>query len=154
MKLLSSASWVDVGMLESILHGSADVSPSDGVVTVTVPRRDELILGRVDIDPTLNVATTVAFEQINRSSATVSVSLDFSLVADEMQQVMGIMRSQNPPWDVHCLYNQETAEHRQLFFSHQLKIGNDPYELAREVRAGLDQTNSKGSPFPPPNSHR
>ncbi|MBV9484059.1 MAG: hypothetical protein JO249_25410 [Acidobacteria bacterium] len=36
-------------------------------------------------------------------------------------------------WKVHCLYNQETEEKPQLFFSHQLKIGNDPYELAREA---------------------
>jgi len=153
MQLQSSASWVDVNMLESILQGEADVSPSDGVVTVTIPRRNKIILGGVDIDPSLNVATTVAFEQINGSSATVAASPDFSLVSSEVQRVMGVMRSQNPPWDVHCLYNQETDEHPQLFFSHQLKIGSDPYELAREVRAGLDQTNSQGSPPQPPSQH-
>ena len=153
MQMQSSASWADVNMLESILQGEADVSPSDGVVTVTIPRRNEIILGGVDIDSTLNVATTVAFEQINGSSATVAASPDFSMVADEVQRVMGVMRSQNPPWDVHCLYNQETDEHPQLYFSHQLKIGNDAYELAREVRADLDQTNSQGS-LPQPRSQR
>lgn len=40
---------------------------------------------------------------------------------------------------VHCLYNQETDEHPQLYFSHQLKTG-DPYELAREIRRALDHT--------------
>jgi hypothetical protein len=28
-------------------------------------------------------------------------------------------------WFVGCLYNQETAEHPQLYFSHQLKTGDD-----------------------------
>lgn len=154
MQLQHSASWVDVGMLESILKGSATVSPSDGVVTVTIPRRNEIILDEVDIDPSLNVATTVAFEQISGSSATVAVSPDFSQVGDEIQPLMSVMRGQNPPWEVHCLYNQETEEQPQLYFSHQLKIGSDPYALAREVRAGLDQTNSQGSPKPPPNSQR
>jgi len=49
------------------------------------------------------------------------------------------MRAQG--WDIGCLYNQETDEQPQLFFSHQFKIG-DPYQLAAEVRRGLDQTNS------------
>ncbi len=71
-----------------------------------------------------------------------------------LNPLMSVMRGQNPPWDVHCLYNQETEEQPQLYFSHQLKIGTDPYELAREVRAGLDQTNSQGSPYPPRNSQR
>jgi hypothetical protein len=80
------------------------------------------------------------------------VSPDFSLVGDEVNPVMSVVRSAD--WKVHCLYNQETEEQPQLFFSHQLKIGSSPYELAREVRAGLDQTNSQGSPKPPLHSQR
>lgn len=45
---------------------------------------------------------------------------------------------------IHCLYNQETAENPQLYFSHQLKIG-DALQLAQQIRKGLDQTNSPGS---------
>jgi hypothetical protein len=42
----------------------------------------------------------------------------------------------------HCLYNQETDEHPQLYFDHMLKSG-DAYELAREIRRGLDLTDSE-----------
>jgi hypothetical protein len=42
-------------------------------------------------------------------------------------------------WDVGCLYNQETDESPQLYFSHMFKVG-DPVQLAHEVRAGLDHT--------------
>ncbi len=56
---------------------------------------------------------------------------------------MRVMRRQG--WIIGCLYNQETDEHPQLYFSHQVKVG-DAIELAHEIRRGLDQTNSKGSP--------
>ena len=45
-------------------------------------------------------------------------------------------------WFQGCLYNQETAEHPQLFFDHMLKVG-DAYTLAREIRQGLDLTQSE-----------
>jgi len=41
-----------------------------------------------------------------------------------------------------CLYNQETDEHPQLYFSHEFKTG-DPYALAAEIRKGLDRMNSR-----------
>jgi hypothetical protein len=57
------------------------------------------------------------------------------MLGQDVNPVMKVMRSAN--WDIGCLYNQETQEQPQLFFSHQIKTG-DPYQLAREVRAGLD----------------
>ncbi len=47
---------------------------------------------------------------------------------------------QTQGWQIDCLYNQETAEDPQLFFSHDYKVG-DAYELAREVRRGLETLN-------------
>jgi hypothetical protein len=49
------------------------------------------------------------------------------------------MRDQG--WHVGCLYNQETGERPQLYFSHMLKTG-DPYALAAEIRRGIDLTNA------------
>ena len=40
-----------------------------------------------------------------------------------------------------CLYNQETAEHPQLYFSHDFKTG-DAIALARQLRRGIDRTDS------------
>ena len=59
------------------------------------------------------------------------------MTADETQPVLALMRRAG--WDVGCLYNQETAEDPQLYFSHLVKSG-DPLTLAREIRAGLDRT--------------
>lgn len=124
--------------LAQILHGSASLG-ADGVVTVDVPRRDRIILGRVPINPFLNVATNIVFEPLESGGAAAAVVPAFSMVAFEIQNVMRVMRQQG--WVIGCLYNQETAEYPQLYFSHQLKVG-DPVTLAREIRNGLDQTNS------------
>ncbi|WP_223642728.1 hypothetical protein [Corallococcus sp. EGB] len=45
-------------------------------------------------------------------------------------------------WFQGCLYNQETDERPQLYFDHMLKRGN-AYDLAREIRKGLDLTDAE-----------
>src|SRR5262249_52049518 len=45
-------------------------------------------------------------------------------------------------WFQGCLYNQEIDEYPQLYFEHMLKSG-DAYQLAQEIRQGLDLTNSR-----------
>lgn len=72
------------------------------------------------------------------------VVADFGTVADEVDRPVSHMRSLG--WQVGCLYNQETDEYPQLYFSHQFTAG-DPYTLASQVRSGLDLLNvdtSKG----------
>jgi hypothetical protein len=123
--------------LSQILGGPAQVG-SNGVVTVNVPRRDRVILGGIPISPFLNIATPIAFEPLDSSGTTAAVAPDFGMVASEIQNVMRVMRQQN--WVIGCLYNQETDEYPQLYFSHQVKVGN-PITLAQEIRRGLDQMN-------------
>ena len=68
------------------------------------------------------------------------------MVTGEVNRVIGTMRSLG--WDIGCLYNQETGETPQLYFSHDFKTG-DPYALAREVRAGLNPHEQPvGAPTP------
>ncbi len=62
------------------------------------------------------------------------------MIGPEVQPVVAAMRKQG--WFVGCLYNQETDETPQLYFSHMLKTGN-AYALAAEIRKGLDLTNSQ-----------
>jgi len=112
---------------------------SNGVVTYYVPRREEIILGGVDVNPYLNVETNIVFEPLNGGSSAAAAP-DFGMIASEVQTVVGIMRRQG--WDIGCLYNQETDEKPQLYFSHQFKTG-DPIELAREIRTALNHMNVK-----------
>lgn len=128
------ATPLDVGRLEKIIGSPATVG-SDGVVSFQVPRREPISLGGVRISPYLNVYTSVDFEPLGGDTA-VAVP-DFGQRADEIPGCAGVMRAQG--WQVNCLYNQETDESPQLFFSHDWKVGN-AYRLADEVRRGLEQT--------------
>jgi hypothetical protein len=123
-------------LLEQILGGTAEVD-EEGVVVVSISRRENIILGGVRIKPELGVQHTVNFEPLGGTRT--AVAPDFALIAAEIDPVMSVMRKNN--FTVHCLYNQETAESPQLYFSHQLAVG-DAYELARAVRLGLDRTNT------------
>jgi hypothetical protein len=114
---------------------------SSGVVSMNVLRRNAITLDEVPVSPFLNIATSVAFEPL--SNDLTAVASDFSMIASEVQNVVRVMRQQG--WVTGCLYTQETNEQPQLYFSHQVKVGN-AIELAREIRRGLDQTNSEGSP--------
>lgn len=120
--------------LAKILGGDATVG-ENGIVTVTVPRTDRIRLGGVVVDPDLGVSTSVQFQPLAGGRA--AVVPDFSMTAKETQPVISVMRHRH--WQVGCLYNQETAEHPQLYFSHMFRVG-DPVALARQVREGLDRT--------------
>jgi hypothetical protein len=92
-------------------------------------------LDGVRISPFLNVFTSLAFQPLGGDRAVVVV--DFGLLAGQVNRLARTMRAQG--WQLNCLYNQETAEQPQLYFSHQFKVGN-AYQLAEEVRKGLEQT--------------
>jgi hypothetical protein len=120
--------------LAKILGGTASVG-ENGVVTVDVPRKHGVVLGGIHVSPDLNIATNIQFEPLSHGrSAAVP---DFAMTASEIQVVTRVMRARH--WEVGCLYNQETAEHPQLFFSHDFKTG-DPIALAHQIREGIDHT--------------
>jgi hypothetical protein len=129
---------LDPDRLASILHGTAEVG-DEGVVTVSVNRTDTIRIHGVEVSPEANISTTVAFKPLNSAGTAAAVAPDFSMTGRETLTVIKQMRYQG--WHVGCLYNQETQEHPQLFFSHMVKKG-DPYALAAQVRSGLDLTNS------------
>ena len=134
----STSTPLNADRLGQILGGDASVD--DGVVSVEVARKNRVRLGGVVISPYLNVANSIEIKPLNKSGSKAAVAPDFSMTADEVVPVTRLMRKLG--WFDGCLYNQETDEQPQLYFSHMLKVG-DPYELAREVRKGLDLTNSE-----------
>jgi hypothetical protein len=124
--------------LEAILKGTADVGDS-GVVTVTVSRKDRIVIDGVKVNPDVNISTGVAFQPLNAAGTRAAVAPDFSMTSREIKPVMRTMRGLG--FEVGCLYNQETSESPQLFFAHMFAAG-DPYDLAHRIRRGLDHTNS------------
>ncbi len=126
----------DAKRLGRILRGDAQVGDG-GVVTVTVGRGDPILIDNVLVSPEANVSTNIEFLPLTADGRQAAASPDFSMTAGEIGPVIRLMRDQG--FDIGCLYNQETAEQPQLYFSHQLSTG-DPYVLARQIRAGLDRT--------------
>ncbi len=104
---------------------------------MSVNRRDRIVLGDVIASPEANVSTNVEFKPLNPGGTRAAAAPDFSMRSEEVQPVMRVMRRSG--FEVGCLYNQETAEHPQLYFAHMLATG-DPYALAATIRAGLDKT--------------
>jgi hypothetical protein len=130
---------LDADRLAKILGGDAEVE-EQGVVHVSVPRREQIILAGIPVEPEMGVQHTIEFEPLGDGRT--AVAPDFALIASEVNPVMQVQRRGG--FAVHCLYNQETAETPQLYFSHQLAVG-DAYELARVIRRALEKTNAKFS---------
>jgi hypothetical protein len=125
---------LDARRLQRIIGSPASVG-SDGVVSFAVPQRGPITLGGVRISPYLNVSTPINFEPLGGEVA--ACVPDFGMLASQVNDVARVMAGQG--WELDCLYNQETDEDPQLYFSHQWKVGN-AYQLAAEVRNGLEQT--------------
>jgi hypothetical protein len=130
---------LDPQKLAGILHGTATVG-DEGVVTVDVPRKHGVVLGGVTIKPETGIANVIEFKP-HGSTTTADVVADFSMDGHEVQPtVKQMLVGKN--WDQGCLYNQETDEQPQLYFDHMSKTG-DAYQLAAEIRAGLDLTDAQ-----------
>lgn len=125
---------LDVDRLSGIIGVEGEVG-EEGVVTFLVPPTRPIILDGVRINPFLNVYSQIEFEPLSSTRAVVVP--DFAQTAEDVNRLAPLMRAQG--WEIDCLYNQESAEFPQLYFSHDFKVG-DPYQLAAEVRRGLDVT--------------
>lgn len=122
--------------LARILGGDASVG-EEGVVTVEVPRKDHITIDGIRVSAHANISSNIEFKPLSSHGMMAAAAPDFSMTAAEVQPVVRVMKRFG--WFVGCLYNQETSEHPQLYFAHMLKVG-DPYELAHEIRRGLDRT--------------
>lgn len=129
----------DPQRLARILGGTAEVGNS-GVVTVSVPRAEPIYLAGVHLQPETGVSHTIEFQPLNQSGQHALGMPDFALIGSEVNPVFKTMREQQ--FTIGCLYNQETDEMPQLYFSHQWAVGN-PYDLATKIRKGLNQTNAQ-----------
>lgn len=130
---------LDTAKLKTILHAQSISIGENGVVTAWVYRSDTITIDSVKVNPQANISTNIEFKPSEGSQA--DVVADFSMKAGEIDTVVDLMLNQYD-WFQGCLYNQETNETPQLYFDHMLKSG-DAYELAGQLRKGLDLTKSK-----------
>jgi hypothetical protein len=129
---------LDHAKLAKTLHGTSEIG-DDGVVTVTVNRRGPIVIGGVQVSPETNISTNIAFLPLDAKGTRAAAAPDIAMTGEEVDPVVRAMRRAG--FEVGCLYNQETSEHPQLFFSHMFATG-DPQELAVKIRAALDLTHA------------
>ncbi|MFP5277641.1 MAG: DUF1259 domain-containing protein [Acidobacteriota bacterium] len=110
-----------------------------GVVVYKLPRREQMMLGGTNINPYLNVETHAHFMPYG-GGHNAAVIPDFGMIASEVNKVIG--QQQKNGWDIGCLYNQETDEKPQLYWSHNFKTG-DALQLAQELREAMNLMNLK-----------
>jgi hypothetical protein len=120
--------------LANILGGTADILP-EGIVEVTVERANTIILAGIALKPDMGQDVTVAFEPLGGNEEA-ACAPDYSLTSSEVNPALE--ESRNQGFEVHCLYNQETDEHPQLYFSHNIAKGN-AIDLAQRVSRVLDR---------------
>lgn len=137
---------LDAQRLARILHGQATVG-NDGVVTVTVLRTDRILLDGVRVAPQCGISTAIQFKPSRKddakggNQANAQVCPDFSMTAAEVVPVIKRMQLDHH-WFQGSLRNDETNQQPQLFWDAMVKEG-DAYQLAQEIRSGLDLTRSK-----------
>jgi Domain of Unknown Function (DUF1259) len=128
---------LDPDKLAKILGGEANVE-GDGVVVVDVTRKENITLGGHHVKSELGILHTIAFEPLENGDYC-AVSPDFALLGSEVDPVFEVTKKFG--FEAHCLYNQETNENPQFFFSHMLIRGHAE-QRAREIREALNRTNS------------
>lgn len=131
---------LDPARLKTILHADSISVGDEGVVTAWIYRKDKITIDGIVVNPQANISTNVEFKPMDDSGSQAAVVPDFSMTSEETVPVISLMLNQLG-WYQGCLYNQETNETPQLYFDHMVKTG-DAYQLAAEIRQGLDLTNS------------
>lgn len=143
-------SALDSERLASILGGKAYVLP-EGVVEVTVPRMEVLVDG-IRVRPEAGPKTVIQFKPTAGDTGggdtggtgggeppqamQAQAMVDYAVFGREVNPILRRLKLERN-WTIGALKNHETDQVPQLFFMPLTKSG-DAYQLADEIRAGLD----------------
>jgi hypothetical protein len=106
-----------------------------GVYQFSIPRREKIKEDKVEIPPSMGVATAINFQSTGTTKA--AVTGDFVLLRRELNSVIWSF-TQNGI-EVTAIHSHMTGEEPRLFFLH-FWANDDAVKLARGLRAALDQT--------------
>ena len=127
---------IDQKAIEDILGRSGKVN--GGILQFGVPRAETIIENGMTVPPALGVATAINFQPTGGGKA--AITGDFVLLGKEANPVMQALRDNGI--QVTALHSHMLTEEPRLFFVH-FWANDDAAQLARGLKAALDQTNSK-----------
>jgi hypothetical protein len=130
-----SGPQLDVGMLDGILGYSGRVNGS--VVQYTIGRVETITEDGHDLLPSMGVATAINFQPTGANTA--AITGDFILMGGEVQAVAQTLRANGI--DVTAMHQHHIGEQPRVYYMH-FWANDDPANLARGLRAALDQTSS------------
>ncbi|MQA90252.1 MAG: DUF1259 domain-containing protein [Gemmatimonas sp.] len=127
---------IDTAQISEILgHDGRDNS---GVYSIGVPRTETIRSMGIEVPPSMGISTALNFQPTGEGTA--AVNGDFAMIADEVDRVVAALRQNEI--EVASIHNHLTDEEPRLLFLHFWAEG-DAVELARGLRAALDETNSQ-----------
>ena len=126
---------VDQKQVEQILGHSGKVN--GGVLQIDVSRAEKITDSGMAVPPSMGVATALNFQPTGNGKA--ALSGDPVLLGNEVNPVIKALRQNGIA--VTALHSHMLMEEPRLFFMH-FWANDDAVELAKGLRAALDQTNS------------
>ena len=126
---------LDTAQLDQII--GAEGKPNGGVYAFSVPRRDPVNEGGMQLTPVgpLGVATGINFQPTGGGKA--AITGDFVLTGEEVNPVIAALRTNGI--EVTALHSHMLDEQPRLFFMH-FWANEDAIKLANGLRAALDKT--------------
>ncbi|HET9634450.1 MAG TPA: DUF1259 domain-containing protein [Gemmatimonadaceae bacterium] len=109
-----------------------------GIYQVSVPRSETITDDRVEIPPSMGVATAINFQPTGGGKA--AITGDFVLRATEVNPVIKALRENGI--EVTAVHTHMLTEQPKLYFMH-FWANDDGLKLARGLAAALDRTASK-----------
>jgi hypothetical protein len=126
---------LDRKMLDNILGYRGTME--GGVYAFTIPRAETIAEGGMEIPPTMDVASIVKFQAIDRGNA--AITGDFILRPEEVKPVIKALNENGIV--VTALHTHMLTEEPRMFFLHFWATG-DAVSHAKGLRLAIDQTNS------------
>jgi hypothetical protein len=127
----------DTAALDEIIGHAGEAD--GGIYKYSIPHAETVTIGDVEIPPPLGTAIALNFQPTGDGQA--AINGDFVMLAEEVGAVIQALREHDI--EVVSLHNHMTLEEPRLFFMHFWQVG-EPAELARGLRAALDQVETRG----------
>lgn len=129
----------DSKQLDQIMGHKGEASGR--IYKFSVPRAETISAHGEEIPPSMGTANALNFQSLGDGQA--AINGDFVMTADEVDGVIEALREHDI--QVVSVHNHMMTEKPRLFYMHFWQEG-EATELARELRAALDQVNTAGSP--------
>lgn len=127
---------LDTAAIAAALGRSGRVS--GGVYQVGVPRTGTVREGGNEVPPSMGLATAINFQSTGNGRA--AITGDFVMIASEVNNVIRVLRQHGI--GITALHSHLIGETPRLYFMH-FWANDDAVQLARGLRAALNETNSR-----------